>query len=80
MGGSDCYYTLHMGNSMNSVVSVTFYFLNNSLSDISRKCYAVLIIFGKMHFLLISEVSDGTEFVELLTWQGHTLALYERAI
>ena len=27
-----------MGNSTNSVPSVTFYFLNNSLSDISRKC------------------------------------------
>ena len=43
--------------------SVTFYYLNNSLYDISRKCILpnmiravlALILFGKMHFLLISE-------------------------
>ena len=43
--------------------SVTFYFLTNSFHDISRKfilpnvirVILAVIIFGKMHFLLISE-------------------------
>ena len=44
--------------------SVTFYFIKNLISDISRKCIlpnmikaeATLIIVGKIHFLLVSEV------------------------
>ena len=50
-------------NSMKTCPSVTFYFMKSSFSDISRKCIlpnttrtvAILIIFGNVHFLLISE-------------------------
>ena len=50
-------------NSMQTCNSVTFYFMKNSFSDISRKCFLphvnrtvpALIILGKMHILLISE-------------------------
>ena len=50
-------------NSMKTCPSVTFYFMKNSFSDISRKrilpnmirAGTTLIIFGKIHFLLISE-------------------------
>ena len=50
-------------NSMKTCPSITFYFMKNSFSDISRKCTlpnmiragTALIIFGKIHFLLTSE-------------------------
>ena len=50
-------------NSMKTCHSVTFYFMKNSFSNISRKCILpsmiraapVLIIFGKIHFLVISQ-------------------------
>ena len=50
-------------NSMQTSNSVTFHFMKNSFSDISRKwilsnmikVVPVLIIFGKIHFLLTSE-------------------------
>ena len=51
-------------NSMKTFPSVTFYFMKNSFSDISRKwilpnmirTVPALIIFGKIHFLLTSEI------------------------
>ena len=50
-------------NSMKTGPSVTFYFMKNSFSDISRKwilpnmisVVPAIIIFGKINFLLISE-------------------------
>ena len=74
-------FALPQGNSNNIVPSVTFYFLKTSLSDNSRKCIlpnmiggGTLIIYGIMHFLLLSEseffivgnMTDGTIFVELV--------------
>ena len=54
--------TQHM-NSMKTCPSVTFYFMKISFSDIDRKWIlpsmiragTALIIFGKIHFLSISE-------------------------
>ena len=43
---------IHM-NSMKTCPSVTFYFMKISFSDSNR--FTALIIFGKIHFLLISE-------------------------
>ena len=50
-------------NSMNTCNSVTFYFMKNSFSDISRKCIVpnmirvvpASTIFSKMQFMVISE-------------------------
>ena len=56
-------FNMTLMNSTKTCPSVTFYFMKNSFSDINRKwilpnmirARATLIIFGKMHFLLISE-------------------------
>ena len=69
-------------NSMKTCPSVTFYFLKNKFSDISRKWIlpnmiragTALIIFGKIHFLLILEneflmkynVTEGQVFMEFM--------------
>ena len=70
-------------NSMQTCNSVTFYFKKNSFSDVSRKWIlpnmtragTALIIFGKIHILLISEnkffmkynVTEGQVFMEFMT-------------
>ena len=74
-------------NFMKNCNSVTFYFMKNSFSDISRKwilrnmigavinffrygAVAALIIFGKMHFLLIPEKKIGEEVINGNAFEG----------
>ena len=63
-------------NSMQTCNSVTFYFMKNSFSDVSKKwilpnmirTVPALIIFGKIHFLLTSE----NEFFHAIKRDGIT--------